>query len=175
VTTEQAWLVVVGAVALVSLVLALLSERRARRAERHVAALADRLALLESPLASAPQPAVDDATVGTYVITGVGADEVAQPGPAEQAPVAAPIDGRLFTDIVARETVVKAASWTHGLRRALSAESRNRIRFHVRQETRRAGRERRAETKQALREYRARQRAGLGDRTFDGRTGEDVA
>jgi hypothetical protein len=69
---------------------------------------------------------------------------------------------------VARETVIKAASWTHGLRRALSPESRNRIRFQVRQETRRAGRERKAELKQALREYRARERAAVG-------SGEDVA
>ena len=76
-----------------------------------------------------------------------------------RVPVAQPIDGRLFTDIVARETVVKAAGWTHGLRRALAPESRNRIRFAVRQETRRAGRARRAEVKQALREFRARERA----------------
>jgi hypothetical protein len=90
---------------------------------------------------------------------------------AEQVPVAVDIDGRLFADIVARETVVKAASWTAGLRRALSPESRNRIRFQVRQETRRAGRERRAETRQALREFRARERAAAG-RT---EVGEDVA
>lgn len=172
-TSEQVWLAAAGLVALVALLVAVRAERRARRAERLVAELADlaeRVALLESPLASAPAPRADEATVGTYVITGVGTHDAVEHAPVEQAPVAAPIDGRLFTDIVARETVVKAASWTHGLRRALSAESRNRIRFHVRQETRRAGRERRAETRQALREFRARQRADLG-----GRIGEDVA
>jgi hypothetical protein len=89
-------------------------------------------------------------------------------------PVARPIDGRLFTDIVARETVVRAAGWTHGLRRALSPETRNRIRFEVRQETRRAGRERRAEMKQALREFRARERAATRD-AGPGPLGEDVA
>jgi len=76
-----------------------------------------------------------------------------------------------FWMLVARESVVKAASWTHGLRRALSAESRNRIRFEVRRETRRAGRDRRAEAKQALREFRARERAAhVADAV-----GEDVA
>jgi hypothetical protein len=170
VTSEQVWLAAAGLVALVALLVAVRAERRARRAERLVVDLAERVALLESPLASAPAPRADEATVGTYVITGVGTRDAVEHAPVEQVPVAAPIDGRLFTDIVARETVVKAASWTHGLRRALSAESRNRIRFHVRQETRRAGRERRAETRQALREFRARQRADLG-----GRIGEDVA
>lgn len=173
-TTEQVWLAVVvasGAVALAGLVLAARAGRRARRAERLAADLAERVALLESPVAAAPSPRADDATVSTYVITGVGTTDAADPAP---VPVAAPIDGRLFADIVARETVVKAASWTHGLRRALSPANRNRIRFEMRQETRRAGRERRAETRQALREFRARQRADLDGATF-GRTGEDVA
>ena len=67
------------------------------------------------------------------------------------------VDG--VAEIVARESVVKAAGLAAGLRRALAPETRNRIRFEVRQETRRAGRERRAETKQALREFRARERA----------------
>ena len=83
-----------------------------------------------------------------------------------------------FADIVARESVVMAASWTHGLRRALSPASRNRIRFEVRQETRRATRQRRAETKQALREFRARERADLGrdlGRDLNRDVGEDVA
>jgi len=69
---------------------------------------------------------------------------------------------------------VKAAGWTHGLRRALAPETRNRIRFEVRQETRRAGRERRAEMKQALREFRARERAAVRD-DRQGSLGEDVA
>jgi hypothetical protein len=98
---------------------------------------------------------------------GAGVDEKAS----TSAPVPADrLDGRLFTDLVVRETVVRAAGWTHGLRRALSPETRNRIRFQVRQETRRAGRERRDEMKQALREFRARERAAAADDL-----GEDVA
>jgi hypothetical protein len=167
VSSEQVLLVAAGLVALVALLLAVRAQRRASRAEGAAAALAERIALLESPATTAPQPVVHD-EVSTFVITGMGADE---PHP---RPVAQPIDGRMFADIVARETVVKAASWTHGLRRALSPETRNRIRFQVRQETKRAGKERRAEMKQALREYRARERDGV--RTDLGASvAEDVA
>ena len=156
-TSEQVWLAAAGAVALAALVLALLActPGAARRVAGRRAGRAGR-GSWSRPATDAPRPAVDDADASTYVITGLDATDRDEPG---RAPVAVPIDGRLFADIVARETVVKAASWTAGLRRALAPESRNRIRFHVRQETKRAGRERRAETKQALREFRARERA----------------
>lgn len=173
-TTEQVWLGAAGVaallIALCALVLAAHARRRAARAEALLAVLAERVAVLESPAApapSAPSPSRDDA-VDTFVITRMGDSDAHEAH--EAVPVAQPIDGRLFADIVARETVVKAASWTAGLRRALSPESRNRIRFEVRQETRRAGRERRAEMKQALREFRARERADLARDV-----GEDVA
>jgi hypothetical protein len=166
VTDEQVGLAAAGAVALVALVIALLAHRRARRAESLASSLAERVALLSTPAAQAPPVADSDTTA--FVITQVGAEQPADPVPV--VPAARPIDGRLFTDIVARETVVKAAGWTHGLRRALSPETRNRIRFTVRQETRVAGRERRAEMKQALREFRARERAAVR-----GDVGEDVA
>ena len=170
-TTEQVWLGAIcaaaTALALVALLLALGARRRARRAESMLVALVERIDVLESAgesstSATGPREPWGDADAKTYVITHLDPDA---------APPARPIDGRLFADIVARETVVKAASWTAGLRRALSPESRNRIRFQVRQETKRAGRERRAETKQALREFRARERAAAG-RT---EVGEDVA
>lgn len=165
-TTEQVWVgatcAAATALALVALVLALRAGRRADRAEALAASLAERIGVLESPAATVP-PTVDSAD-SAFLIHRMDAAEV----PA--TPVVRDIDGRLFADIVARETVVKAASWTHGLRRALSAENRNRIRFQVRQETRRASRDRRAEAKQALREYRARERAA--DRA---QVSEDVA
>ena len=165
-TNEQVGLAAAGAVALVALAVALLAHRRARRAESLASSLAERVALLSTPAAQAPP--VTDTSTAAFVITQVGAEEHADPVAA--VPVARPIDGRLFTDIVARETVVKAAGWTHGLRRALSPETRNRIRFAMRQETKAAGRERRAEMKQALREFRARERAAVR-----GNVGEDVA
>lgn len=165
-TNEQVGLAAAGAVALVAFVVALLAHRRARRAESLVSSLSERVDLLSTPAAQAPP--VADTSTAAFVITQVGAEEHTDPLPA--VPVARPIDGRLFTDIVARETVVKAAGWTHGLRRALSPETRNRIRFAVRKETKVARRERRAEMKQALRELRARERAALRDDL-----GEDVA
>lgn len=169
-TTEQVWLAAACALAtalvLVALLLAARALRRAARAEARAAALEERVALLGSPVAEAPRP-VAEADTSTFVITHLGEHDAVE----RETAVAQPIDGRLFADIVARETVVKAASWTHGLRRALSAESRNRIRFQVRQETRQAGRERKAELKQALREHRARRR----DAGFAAEVGEDVA
>ena len=69
--------------------------------------------------------------------------------------VAAP----LFADIVLRETVVQAAALAAGLRRALSPESRNRIRFEMRREVKRARKQRRADLREARREWEARQRA----------------
>ena len=161
-TNEQVGLAAAGAVALVALAVALLAHRRARRAESLASSLVERVALLSTPAAQSP-PVADSGTTA-FLITQVGepdeeSDE--ERGAAAAVPVARPIDGRLFTDIVARETVVKAAGWTHGLRRALSTETRNRIRFAVRQETKAAGRERRAEMKQALREFRARERAAV--------------
>ena len=165
-TSEQVWLAVAGAVALVALLLALLAVRRARRAETLAASLAERVALLESTVPDVTRPTADAPDAGAGVITRMDAPAV----DGAHVPAAVPIDGRLFTDIVARETVVAAASWTAGLRRALSPETRNRIRFHVRQETRQAGRERRAETRQALREFRARERG-----SHRSGAGEDVA
>ncbi len=173
-TTEQVWVgafcAAATALALVSLVIAARARGRAERAEALVRSLAARVDVLESPAVGAAPPAAGHAD-SAFVITRM--DSGHEPASSVDVPVARPIDGRLFTDIVARESVVKAASWTHGLRRALSAESRNRIRFEVRQETRRAGRARRAETKQALREFRARERAAAPSRSRD--VGEDVA
>lgn len=165
-TSEQVWAAITGAVALVGLVLAAVAWRRAARAEARALVLAERLTLLETPAAAAP---VSGQTPGeaTYVITRLDQDT------ADLEPMTAQrLEGRLFADIVARETVVKAASWTHGLRRALAPATRNRIRFQMRQETKRAGRERKAEMKLALREHRARGRADAADVSG---LGEDVA
>lgn len=82
------------------------------------------------------------------------------------------IDGRLFTDIVARETTIKAAGLWHGLRVALTPENRNRIRFEMKQEVKRSRRHRRDDLKAALRELRARERAAMAQEERDG---EDAA
>jgi hypothetical protein len=103
---------------------------------------------LDAPDA-APEPS-------DYVITHLG-----EPEPEAQAvPAVAP---GLFADIVLRETVVQTASLFHGVRRALSPESRNRIRFEMRREVKRSRKQRRADLRAARREWEARQRAGIVD------------
>ncbi len=95
-----------------------------------------------------------------YTITSVGdSDASADRAERDDAPtVAAP----LFADIVARESVVHAVSLAAGLRRALSAENRHRIRFEMRREVKRARKDRRTVRRQAQREVAARQRGGIG-------------
>ncbi len=91
-----------------------------------------------------------------YVITRLGDDVPGEP--AEAAPM---VPGPLFADLVLRESVVQAASLASGLRRALAPETRNRIRFEMRREVKRARKQRRADLRQARREWEARQRAGV--------------
>ncbi|MCY7401085.1 MAG: hypothetical protein LH477_09020 [Nocardioides sp.] len=166
-TTEQVQLAITSAIALVALLLSVLTWRRTVRADLRTQAHAARLAALESPITTSAAVTVEDSDPTTFVIT-----DIDRTAPDAAAVTARRIEGRLFADIVARETVVKAASWTRGVRRALAPETRNRIRFQIRQETKRAGRERKAEMKLALREHRARSRGAAADVSS---LGEDVA
>ena len=61
------------------------------------------------------------------------------------------------------EPLVKLVAVGHGVRRALSAESLNRIWFEVRREVRRTRKQRRREMKDAWREKQAEQRAAVDD------------
>jgi hypothetical protein len=90
-----------------------------------------------------------------FVITRLGHEP-------DDAPVPA-LETRLFADVVLRETVVKAASWTYAVRRSLSPANRNRIWFEMRREVKRARKERKAEEREAIREYRARRRGDVPD------------
>lgn len=157
-TSEQIWLVVLAATACLALLVALFSLGLARRADRRAADLASPLDghLHEQPAAAPAAEESAEPTSDTYVITGLGDEPEPATRGTHQAPGSQRIDGRLFADIVARETVVKAASWGHGLRRALSPEVRNRIRFETRQQTRQSRKDRKVEMREALREYRAR-------------------
>jgi len=151
-------LVVALAALALALVLALLHARSRARQERaearaETAALQAQLDELALRVAGAePRHAAQ----AEFLITDLGR-EAAEPEATPQ------IGGALFADIVLRETVVKAASLAHGVRRALEPETRNRIRFEMRREIRRARKQRRADTRQARREWEARQRAGLDD------------
>ena len=156
-TRDQAVWLVIGGLAVLCLVL-LVTTVQARRAwarERAGAQadVADLRARLEELERERPTPTV--ATEAEFVITGLGSEAEPEPTPA------APVDGAAFADTVLRETVVKAASLAHGVRRGLAPATRNRIRFEMKQEVRRARRKRRADLKQAQRDLHARQRAML--------------
>ena len=151
----------------VGLLVALLRGRgRARReletARAETAALRLQLEQIErvlagpTPLAGTREREPEPRAGTEYTITELGR-------PAATAAPAGEIDRTLFADLVLRESVVRAASFAHGVRRALGAESRNRIRFEVRREIRRARKQRRVDTRVAVREWEARQRAAVAD------------
>jgi hypothetical protein len=98
---------------------------------------------------AADEPAVE------YVITMVGEPEPEVPEPVPTVP------GPVFADLLLKESVVQTASLFQGLRRALAPETRNRIRFHMRQEVKRSRKQRRAELREVRREWAARQRAAM--------------
>ena len=87
---------------------------------------------------TAPDPAAE-----ALLITGVGT-ESAEPA----------ISDRLVLSATVGEPLVKSLAFAHGLRVALSAESRNRIRFEMKREVRRARKQRRQDMKQAYRQMR---------------------
>jgi len=96
-----------------------------------------------------PQPVLEDRE---YTITGLGAParaETEQPVRLERA---------VFADQLLRESVIRFGSLSHGVRRALSPEVRNRIRFEMRREVKRARKHRRVEQREAYREWQTRQR-----------------
>jgi hypothetical protein len=163
VSSEQAWVLAGGAFALAMVILVLLAGRAATRSHRELVAaraqaraLADRLALVEESLARGRTTSSD---TQSYVITHVGDDQPDGAAP----PVVGRIDGKLFADILARESAIKAVGLAHGLRRALAPEVRHRIRFEMKREVQRARKQRRADLKTALREFRARERADLAE------------
>lgn len=69
------------------------------------------------------------------------------------------VSDRLVLSATLGEPLVKAAALTHGVRRALSAETRNRIWFEMRREVRRSRKQRRRDMKDAYRREQAEQRA----------------
>lgn len=159
-------------IVLIAAVVALLSLRSARRARADAAAaraeaeqIRTRLSALDERLERldrvdradrGSRPGREGAGLGPdderYTITGIGADERGG-AEAEGAP-AAGLQGRLFTDLVVRESIVKAAALSYGVRRALSPAHRNRMRFEMRQEVLAARKQRRATRKAELRAAR---------------------
>jgi hypothetical protein len=152
------WIVPAAAVllALVALGLAAMllrarsaTERALAESRAETAALRERLERLEHER-SAPVP-----TEREYVITRLGEAED-DAGPKVPVPM---IEGRLFADLVLRETAVQAASLAHGVRRALAPETRQRIRLEMRRELRLARKQRKADLRAAKRLWAEHQRA----------------
>jgi hypothetical protein len=151
-------LAAVAAVAVLGLVLAVTtSVSRRRRLEHELRTsreLLDRLRVRVEELSGAvdvphPQQAPDQ----EFVITSLGA--VAPAAAGEQGGAPASLSASAFASMAARESLIRVVSLGHGVRRALSAESRNRIRFEAGRETRRARKVRRRELKEARRHLRA--------------------
>jgi hypothetical protein len=153
----MAWVLVTVTAVLAVLVLVLAVQLR--RLSARVAALSPSSDASASSAAlpnHAPTSLDAEPAAPEFVITRVGEPEpevVAEPVPTVPAPV--------FADLLLKETVVQTASLFHGLRRALSPETRNRIRFHMRQEVKRSRKQRRTELREVRREWAARQRAGM--------------
>lgn len=166
-SSAQILLAAAGALALAALLVtvpcAVLAWRLARRAAADADAAYAQTRTLEARLAELEATPGRPATTtpaseepGSYLITQM--DDAEHP-----TDTLARIEGRLFADILARESVILAAGLGHGLRRALAPETRNRIRFEMRREVKLSRKQRRAELKAALRDLRARQRAALRD------------
>jgi hypothetical protein len=161
----QDWIVpvVVGVLALVALMLLVALVRTRSSIERvlaesqaETAVLRDQVAALERRL-DRPTPRPE----ASFVITDLGLETTSDEAEVEQPTQT--VGTALFADLLLRETVVKAASLAHGVRRALDPETRNRIRFEMKREVKRARKQRRADTREARREWEARQRATIRD------------
>jgi hypothetical protein len=72
-------------------------------------------------------------------------------------PAATAVSRREFASVALSESAVRVVSVAAGVRRALSAENRNRIRFEIRREVRRSRKQRRLDLKEARRQLRAEQ------------------
>lgn len=161
--------VVVVVVAVAAVVLAavalLVVLRDRRRVEQELASSRADLAALRARvdgLSRAVPGPTPEADGQEFLITSMSPDAV--PGPAREVAVPVgvePLTAGLFASVAAGESAVRLVSLGHGVRRALSAESRNRIGFAMRQEVRRARRQRRHDLKEAKRHLRAHPGPGL--------------
>ena len=161
-------LVALAVVALPAVAVAALVGRRRLRAE--LAAVRADLAGVQArldELAHRPEePPAHREEVGDgpeFVITSL-ADGAAPSGvpalePDRDPP---PVSGGRFVSLAAGESLVRALSLAHGVRRALSAENRNRIGFEMRREVKRSRRQRRRDLKEAKRHLRT-QQPGLSE------------
>ncbi|HYO39559.1 MAG TPA: hypothetical protein VER39_07875 [Nocardioidaceae bacterium] len=167
-TLGPLWGLVVGIAGGTALVLAvtsvvLLAGRR--RLERELWASRTELASLRERVDALTQTLERSARSGApqeYLITSLpphvdpaasAATAAVAPAPQDSA-VGAPLSGRAFATVALTDSVVKAASLGYGVRRALSPQNRNRIRFEMGREVKRSRRQRRRDLKEARRHLR---------------------
>lgn len=143
-------MIVVLAVAILALLGVVVLGWRLRREQRNTAALLARyhdelaeLRAVRGPAAPVAEPAP---RVAEFLITDAG-QPGREPGPA--------VEERIVLSATMGEPLVKVAAFGHGLRRALSPRTLNRIRFEMRREVRRVRKQRRREMRRAWREMRA--------------------
>ena len=159
---EVAVATAVTVVALLLLVVVAKEAARARgRLQDELAASREELVVVQRRLDALarriePRPVADSTE---YVITTAGEPD---PGEAASAPPV-PVTGRQFASMALGESLVTIVSFGYGVRRALSAENRNRIGFEMRREVRRSRKERKRVEKQARRHLRATDRATMGE------------
>lgn len=154
-----------AAIALLA-VLSLLVWRQLRRALRDNTRLGEELTALRGRLdrveATTTGQEVSTIRVATdsdgpdYVITSAGLPPLDVPR--RELQLRPQVDARQFASLALGESLVRVTSLAYGVRRALSAENRNRIGFEVKREIRRARRRRRRDLKEARRHLRATQR-----------------
>jgi hypothetical protein len=86
-----------------------------------------------------------------YVITTL-ATVPATPSTSTAEPTA--VSGSEFLSVAVGESLVRIVCLAHGVRRAVSAESRNRIRFEMRREVKRSRKQRRRDVRAAQQHLR---------------------
>lgn len=162
-----------GAVAalLVVALVAALRRRNRTRADLEVmldAALREsddlraRLEELTATLPPGPETApARTAARATYVITDAGLSRSAR-GPDQDGPDPVQVPDRLVLSATLGAPLVKAAAFSHGVRRALAPQARNRIWFEMRREVRAARKRRLQLFKEYKRDLRAEERAREG-------------
>ncbi len=141
------------AVVLVAVLRSRAASRRALAASRaETELLRQRLEMLEERAESLERNSAAIAKTfaedhASYLITDAGSER-SEPN----------VPDRVVLSATFGEPLVKVVSFGHGLARALSPETRNRIWFEMRREVRRARKQRRRETKEAWRAMRAEER-----------------
>ncbi len=167
-TTEVAITVAAALVLLVALVALAIAVAGRRRLRRELAAALADLAELrarvdrmsQAPPAASPAPVVQEFVITDARPVGGGfsaSASLATRSPADErsrTPAERSLDSRAFTNILVAESLIRVASLGHGLRRALSAETRNQIGFEMRREVRRSRKQRRRDLKEARRVLR---------------------